>query len=299
LNFIDSVSNGTSLIVSLNPVIFSYDNSTLFQYNFTVNLFEFEYISETFKEIIKKVRTVGQSSSLISFCLAMLTNPSAGWVLQNNIQMIAFLPLSSNPLTPAVNQFCKALINFYSPVNLPSRYLNKDLTSSPSIQAKKIGIKTIDLWINIGTYITIFVGILLLFPIVLLISKLNLGKISQKFQEFKFKYKFSVFLRFWLQSQLVIGFFTFLNFESVSFRQNIEVLCFQSILGKVSSIILIVIFIQTAFLASPAIILIKLWSSSEKIFSNDGNYLKRFGTFFRSFIATKNFFILFITSSLD
>ena len=128
-------------------------------------------------------------------------------------------------------------------MNLPKMFYNNKSLSLNHSKARAVGIYISDIWINLGSDITLLIGIIVLFPFVLLISKLKIRYLSNKFQKIKDYYRYSIFLRFFIQKNLAIGIFSFICFESVSNTLKIENFSSQSIFSFISSFIFAVISI--------------------------------------------------------
>ena len=155
--------------------------------------------------MIQIVEDSSKSSNSISFFLSMFSNPSAGWVLMNSIYMIYFLPLSREPLTTTSTKFCASIGNFKSSANIAKFIFNENYNEQTFGQVKEVGIITSNFWINFGSHLTIFLVILIALPLLLIMYKLKLPKISLRADEMLSKYKYSYFIRFWLQNHFIIG----------------------------------------------------------------------------------------------
>ena len=90
-----------------------------------------------------------------------------------------------------------------------------------------------------------------MFPILFIGSKVRI--LRETCKNLIDNYKFSIFIRFWLESYLELGLFSLIQTGSVSFIQA-GLSSFQRIFNLVSSIIIAVIFIQTFFAAFPIIL---------------------------------------------
>ena len=88
-------------------------------------------------------------------------------------------------------------------------------TSVPYTEASNFGMDTSVFWVNMGKNITIFLGIVALWPFIYLLSLLKLGKVALKFGNILKNYKYSVFLRFWIQAYLDVGFFSLIQLKAV------------------------------------------------------------------------------------
>ena len=137
-------------------------------------------------------------------------------MLINTLQIIYFIPLSRNPLTPAVVRFCLSVTDYNIVPNIPEIYIENNSTSLPFKEAKDIGIDSSLFLINFGSEITLLSLALLFLPIYLIftIFKFNCLKKFLTFCQKNLKYSF--FIRFWLQNHLLLGVYAYLNFDAVN-----------------------------------------------------------------------------------
>ena len=165
-----------------------------------------------------KIFKIPLKSSFLAILLSLLSNPSTAWLLLNTIQIIHFLPLSKFDLTTTSVRICKTFGQFNLIPNLPELILNPNCSTMSSELADKIGIQTTNFWINVGSEVTFLLGMIVLLPVLLVIKRYNLGFISKKVNDVVIDYRYSVFIRFWLQSHLAVGVYSLINFESVNFK---------------------------------------------------------------------------------
>ena len=92
---------------------------------------------------------------------------------------------------------------------------SRSIADPPYKEAKEYGITTSSFWINIGPTVTVFLGMLILWPFIWLLSKFDLGKITLKIIKILGNYRYSVFLRFLAQAYLDVGLFSFIQIKSV------------------------------------------------------------------------------------
>ena len=218
IDYQDSIDDDVKAEVTIaNVTLRSLTGSFLSNYNFSGKLNKFELIPEE----IQKTNTIIKGGKAIilaaSIAIAIVSNPAAGWAMLNTIQLITYMPINSNHFPLAVKKFCGALGGFSFIPNLSSYLFNEDSADPPYKEARDYGITTSVFWINIGPSATIFIGMLALWPLFWIITKFNLGKISEKLMKILSNYRYSVFLRFLAQAYLDIGLFSLIQMKSVSF----------------------------------------------------------------------------------
>ena len=216
--FKSQIQENLTLSVAILPyVIYSINNSQLKNYNFSVS-FAASYAFQSYPSVQTVVKTssiAAKSAVAISVAIGIISNPASAWILINTIQFITYLPLGSNQLTPNLNQFCTSIGGNVLIPNIFIKIFKDDSTSSPYNNALQYGLSTSVFWINIGPDIMNLLIFLAPFPIIYILSKLLQGKISSKFSLLLDNYKYSVFLRYWIQSYLDIGIFSFVQLRSV------------------------------------------------------------------------------------
>ena len=80
------------------------------------------------------------------------------------------------------------------------------------------------------------------FPLVFVLAKINLGKVSIKFKEKLHEYRYDVFIRFWIQTYLNFGVFAFANYESVRNKKDPLIGGTSYMVSRIFSIVYLVIF---------------------------------------------------------
>jgi hypothetical protein len=179
-----------------------------------------DYIDENIKSVISKSKSVNQVGGSTSISISFISNPSAAWALLNTIQVISFLPLAKDALTPVMTQYCNSIGSFGMIPNLLEDYLDKNLSEPPYQQAQIIGIETSVFLLNIATDLTVLIVFLCFLPFIYLVSSMKLGKFSKKFEEKLYEYRYDVFIRFWIQSYLSFGVFAIISSQSVIIKQD-------------------------------------------------------------------------------
>ena len=210
-----NIANNTSFELDLPTPLYSTTNKTLLLSSYTLSFYTNTVISPALKQLITQAQKSSKTSNSVSILLSLLTNPSSAWLLMNTIQLLKFLPLSQIPLTPAVEQYCQAIGEFNIIPNLPEFLSSSDNSSAPSNLNKKIGIKSKIIWINIGSELSLLFGLIILLPFLIILKRFHLKYLSKYVNLVLSKYKYSIFIRFWLQVHLLVGVFGFIGFDSV------------------------------------------------------------------------------------
>ena len=205
-----------SLSILLNPLV-SASNSRLKNYVLSGSLFSCKPVNPSDTGIASGAAAAAQSSVTVAVGAGMISNPAAAWALINTIQIISYIPLNSNPLTPNLQTFCTAMNNFNLIPNPMAFIFNSSSTSEPYTEASNYGMNTSVFWINIGQDLIMIFGMIAIWPFVFLLSKLHLGKITKRLLKVSTNYKYSVFIRFWIQSYLDFGIYSLVQLKAVIF----------------------------------------------------------------------------------
>jgi hypothetical protein len=219
LKFTGDVLEGTYMNASIliNP-LYSTLNSQLRNYTHESTL---PYYSYPITQAIKSVASASSSSSTASgttaIACALVGNPASSWLLLNSIQFATYLPIGSNPLTPGIQMFLNSLVSYNIAPNFMVYFFNPDSTTPPYLQALLFGFTTSVFWINVGPNILLILIILSIYPFIYFAAKFDLGKISNILKNYLKNYRYGVFLRFWIQCYLDLGFFCLVQLRSVTF----------------------------------------------------------------------------------
>ena len=184
--------------------------------DYSANNYE-SYISDS---ITAKVK----SASYYVIGVSMLRLISGGsfslWIILNTLQLLAYLPLNNLNYSDKVT---KMLISFntYSVVPNPIFYLNLDKNSLVKFEkSDKSGIDYADSFVN---FCPMFCEILILglcLYILFLCSKLPIQSFSNKCQSWFNSFKYSFFIRIWIQLYYDLLIYAFINLQPVSFIQG-------------------------------------------------------------------------------
>ena len=260
-------------------MIYSTSNQQLSQIEYNATLFEFDYIKPIFKAIIDKSEAASQSTTTTSILISIISNPSAAWALISTIQLVALLPLSENALPATITNFCKAIRKYNMFPNIFKLLVDKDASTDPYHQAQKVGINSSIFLLSAGSDLTVLIIILCFLPVIIIFSKVNLGKISSKLREKLHEYRYNVLIRFWIQTYLNFGIFAIINHKSVKSIKEALNGGATHFTSRIFSIIYLVIFKQLLFLTTPVALLVGLYINFDLIKNNRSPiFVRRYGS---------------------
>ena len=219
LVFKNSVTSGTKIeVMILIDDLRSVTGAYLENYILSAELSEYNTpysnsIAEIPSAATKTSVTIGVSSSV---CASIISNPAAVWALLNTIQLLAFLPLNSNPLPPDLAKFLTGVRDLNIIPNLFDKFYPPNTSSQPYLEARRYGITTSVFVLNIGPNLVLFLAITCFWPFAAFLSKCASGKFASKLIKLLGNYKFSFFLRFWTQMYLEIGIYAIIQLKAVS-----------------------------------------------------------------------------------
>ena len=206
-NFQEPYDVNLVLEIKLNPY-FSLNGSELYKHKYNLKLTHSSilYTSESLKFSIK-------SSVTTLFLTLIVTNPASLWVFLNTIQLITLFPMASIDFSEKLLEFFRA-IGSYNPIPKFSNIFSPSKVSKvPNEKILRVGITTYVFWENFMQDVIVLIVYMILFPF------LKLGVRSNKIKSFCLlyikKYKFSVFIRFIIQTHLEITIFSLIQIKYV------------------------------------------------------------------------------------
>ena len=144
---------------------------------------------------------------------ALLTgNPAEMWSMLNNIQVLSYIVLSNNPLTPTLKGFFEGLDIF----NTLKGYLYNLLGYEGDY-----GIRSNLFIVNAGIDILIILVILLSWPLVWVLSKIPC--LEERCESLLREYKYNAFIRYWIQCYLDLSIACFIQVSSLPSASLVEI----------------------------------------------------------------------------
>jgi hypothetical protein len=219
LDFQDKIKSGTNLSLRITRKVYSKSGLQLSSSLFQAPLKALETFSPSLKTLKVSSSLTSQILTTTSLGVSFFSDPSTTWSLLNTIQFFSYIPLNSNPFPSTISEFCKSLKENNIFPNAFLLIFNKNDTKSPFKQAQDYGFETSVFLINSGASLSLFGGILALWPALKLLRKTRNPKVSEVFLKVSEKYKFGVFFRFWIQVYLEFGIFAIIQLKSVKIKQ--------------------------------------------------------------------------------
>ena len=201
-----TISSAFSLEIS-SP-LYSSNNSMLKNYEYYGDL------SPSPKtQFAKAMKSTMKGVMTSTFASAMVSNPASCWILINTIQIIIYLPLSPINYSTKILEFLQALAGYSILPNLMEYMFDAETSSKPIQRFQRVGLSTTVFWINIGQNFVMLIFNLSIWPFLILGSKFPY--ISGPCFKLLQNYKYSLFLRFWIEVYLELGLFSLIQIQSV------------------------------------------------------------------------------------
>jgi hypothetical protein len=215
--FTESISNNTKITLKLQKSIYSIFNASLKKYKYKASLSEYLYIDPKIKNLIEKSSGAIKIMATTSVGFIFISNPAASWALIGTLQLLPYIPLSSNYDENVTRLFFTSVGAFNVLPNFLINFFSENSASEPSEEIKSAGIKTSVFWINVGKIVLPFIILIILWPFILVLSKFKLGKFSLKFEKLLENYRYSVFIKFWIQAYIDLAVFSIIALKAVIF----------------------------------------------------------------------------------
>ena len=209
MNAGQSVPSSLNFTITKYP-LYSKESSQLNMYSIN---FAYSIQSNSFSAI-ESMSQAAVSTSVSS--TAIVSNPAASWVLVNTIHMIVYMPLNSLPYSKRIKDFARSIGSFNLIPNFIEMIFSGNSTSLPYFEARDFGFSTSLFWINFGKNFIIFLFFVMCIPIIFGFSKIK--KIENVCARMMSNYKYTFFLRFWIQIYLEIGIFALIQMTSVNYK---------------------------------------------------------------------------------
>ena len=179
-------------------------------------------------ESSQEAETLGQGTAagvaVAGIGISVLSsNPSGFWLMLNTLQLLTYIPLSNNPLTPGLKGFFKGL---NLAINVPSVFdtlIEESESPNTEKQSNEYGFKSKFFLINAGLTVMIFCFLLVMWPFIWMFSECKVAWIQKLCNSLLEKFKFSLFIRLWIQRYLDIAIPCFIQLSSFSSIKRIVV----------------------------------------------------------------------------
>ncbi|CAG9326437.1 unnamed protein product [Blepharisma stoltei] len=269
--------------------IFSINDAVLTTHGLVGYLYKYDYTSPYIESISQQAKTSSQvavSAVMVSSFVSM--NPSSLWTMMNTIEILSFITLSSISITPALYAFLKSLNNYNIVPNFFADFIDQSEGIKPYKEAYNYGYETNLLLLNSGNIIETFLAIILCFPLVAFLSKCSQRWIGRRFTDALKDYKYSVFVRFWLQNYIEIG-----------ATALIGLLDFATGNGFLMFNVIICLILETLIVMTPFALLLFMIKNRKKIIHRSKAFLKTWDSLFYEFDIEKchmssQYYLLFI-----
>ncbi|OMJ66638.1 hypothetical protein SteCoe_36451 [Stentor coeruleus] len=282
VNIINTLPEGIKVYLSiLKNDIRSSSGSFLENYNFTGNLHYYKVFFPS-NEITSS--SINATKSIVIFCASasiasgLFNNPSTAWVFINTLELLTYLPLGSVSYTENLVEFFTFLGGISIVPNPSEIFFTITNQSTPYKEARNYGFKTSYFIINSGPIIGSFIAFICLIPVCYFGSKLKWGKFAVESSKILLNYRYSFFVRFWVQSYLSLGILSLVQIKS-EYEWNSEGLA--NIVFSSLTIIIVVI--------TPVFLLIAGFLNYKENKHKCDQFKKKWGSIYEEFKNNKGF----------
>ncbi|CAG9321670.1 unnamed protein product [Blepharisma stoltei] len=271
----DIKQNTTVTLYFVNDQILSTNNSILQEKNLTGKLYEFNYATSSSNvEAISQQTTAAIHISVATSLIMALINPdpSCLWTTLNTLQVLSFITLSGIPLSSSLYSFLNSLNSYDVIPNLYEILAPESDGKTPYKEAKEFGYKTDLILLNAGNLLTVFSAIMAVYPAIIFFSQCSNKWFGKMFTGILKHYKYSVFLRFWIQSYLDIGAPAVIGLLIFSYNNETQI---------VNAVICISLCMY--IFATPVVLIYILYANKYQIIKRKIPFLKKFDSLFYEF----------------
>jgi hypothetical protein len=205
---VDFFNVSTPFSIYIESPIYSANNSQLLTYEYFGN-----FPASPPTAFAQAVKSTIKGIMASSFASAMMSNPASCWVLINTIQVIIYLPLCPLKYSMEILEFLQALAGYSIVPNILELFFDAKASSKPIDRVQRVGLTSTVFWVNIGPSAVILIVYIALLPFAFVGSKLPY--ISETCLNFLKNFRYSIFIRFWIEVYLEAGIFALIQIQSV------------------------------------------------------------------------------------
>ena len=274
LEFDSYVTKGEVILLEFRSQLLSESNFLLESLTLQTQLSFFNPDDQTTQEAQDTAQTTASIGGGVSGGAGMLSfNPSGVWQILNTIQILTYIPISTNPLTPTLRGHFKGL-SISERIPKVINYSPDSTSSNTHYYSGEYGFNSNLFVLNAGGSITILLGLLGSWVLTWTISKIRIGCVQTASNFLLGKFKFSILIRYWIQTYLDLVIPCFIQFTSLP-QVNIEVVS-SFLVGCLFLILLSV---------TPLTLAIFLNSKKDQVQSDstDSEFYKTWGSLFYEF----------------
>ena len=197
-----------TLTIQENP-IYSIKGSELKKY-----LYYSDFNQKNTSQFNQKVSTAMAVAAGAAFATAVVSNPASCWILLNTIQLITYFPLCSIDFSEDMLGFFQGIGSYNAMPAYVKSSISTTSSKAPNERIQRIGIHSSVFIANFGKNALVLFVYIALVPIIF--AGLILKPLRQRCIKMLQNYKFSVFIRFFIQTYLDIVLFSVIQILSVT-----------------------------------------------------------------------------------
>ncbi|CAG9329647.1 unnamed protein product [Blepharisma stoltei] len=277
MNFSVEVDSKTPIIVKFINLAYFVSETNALPKNDTLEgiLYHYNPYSSSQEAGAITSQTTAAVQSIVGTSLAVSfinPNPACLWSMLNTLNYISYLGLTKIPMSESLYAFIISLNgNYYLP-NLFELIIDEDQGTEPYAQAKKYGYDTDLLLLNSGSALTTLGAIIASLPVIYFLSRCSHRYLARKLAGLIKNYKWSVFVRFWIQSYLDISASALIGLLNFSFGNATQ---------GTNTLMCLGVFIFASI--SPALFFMFSYKNLPKIQEREKGFEKLWSSFFYEF----------------
>ena len=154
----------------------------------------------------------------LSVATVFIINPLFLWNFLNALEIIRFLPITTNEITPEIRKICSELSVTSHLTNFQEKYMNVKSSSTPSKEVQDCNIENSPFFVNSAKELLILIFFIALLPLLLLLNRISeeyFKSSSKKVKGIIKNYRYNFFIRFFLQIYLTFGVYGIVQIKSV------------------------------------------------------------------------------------
>ena len=227
MSFNSFVSKGELVFLVLAPNITSNSNYLLETQELQTFLYEHNPAIALTEQVKGQVEVLTTTSVSVVTLSGMLSpNPSTLWRLMNTLEILSYITISSNPLTPSVRGLFEGM-NFLESFR---KYLDIAFESTIGYNSANYFSQFPQNLFLVSAIANIFVLVvfLVLWPFIWVFSKLKLECLQKKLKNWLREYKYNLFVRYWIQCYLDLAIACFFQLAALPTLSIFEVVNYLS-----------------------------------------------------------------------
>ena len=212
LEFDSYVTKGEVILLEFRSQLLSESNFLLESLTLQTQLSSFNPDDQTTQQAQDTAQTTASIGGGVSVGTSLLSlNPSGIFQLSNTVQILTYIPVSTNPLIPTLRGHFKGL-SISQRILREINYSPSNSGSNTHYYSQEYGFSSNLFFENAVVGLTILAVLLVTWPLIWFTSKIRVNCIQTASRFLLKQYKFNLFTRYWIQAYLDLAIACFIQF---------------------------------------------------------------------------------------